>query len=424
MNEGRRENIVFILMPFVKELDPVHASIVMAVNQVGAGLQCIRADEDTQNKEILKGIVNRIASSRLVIADLSFANPNVLYELGTAHAFRKPTILILQKGMEAPFDVKPYRYVEYTPTNEGLDGLRLKLREQVREIISLDQNKAVSNPVTDGLSDENRKSLYPDTWPGLVAYLARKFRPWQQFVIALLVLIIGGAGGVGLYSLLSTTTTQSKSGGVTTEEANRLRGALKENETSLSEAQESNKFLLSENSLLREQLKQVASSKNIETTKEVAELSKVLKKRDADLAQLQNINKELQARNAELGLKLKKEGLARADLEKDLVQLQLDLITKRRPEDVLQKVATPSEIQRAYKDLVSLRKKLENRSSGYAANLGEVSVFNQYLLFAQRRSKVEEIKEMKTLVGIVSNSSLLAAIDGLLVALRLNYNLE
>lgn len=421
MVDNRQEDLAFVLMPFVEELDPVHSTIVMAVNQAGAGLRCIRADEDTRNNEIFKGIVNLIAGSRLIIADLSFANANVLYELGTAHAFRKPTILLLQKGMEAPFDVKPYRYIEYTSTRDGLENLQLKLREQIREILGADKSVTISNPVTDGLSDANLRSLYPDNWPALVAYLLKNSPLWQKFTAAILVMIIGGAGGVGVYSIFSSLTTQTKSEGIMTEDVDKLQIALKEKETSLAESQKHNKNLLSENARLKEELKKAESLKQPGSTEEIAELKNLLKKREADFAQLQKVNEELQARNTELGLKLKKEGLARSGLEKDLAQLQQALKARQLPED---KGATPSQIQRAYQELVSLRKTVGQKAPGYAANPEEVTAFNQYLLFTQRISKVEEIKKMRTLEDVSSNRSLLAAIDGLLVAVRLNYNLD
>lgn len=75
MSSTSQENTVFVLMPFVEELKQVYATIVMAVNQVGAGLKCMRADEDTKSREIFKGIVNCIASSKLIISDLSYENP-------------------------------------------------------------------------------------------------------------------------------------------------------------------------------------------------------------------------------------------------------------------------------------------------------------------------------------------------------------
>ena len=66
-----------------------------------------------------------------MITDL---RPNVMYELGLAHAFRKP-VLILMKGSqedvdrEAPFDVKTHTILSYSQ----IDGLQERYRSMLDE---------------------------------------------------------------------------------------------------------------------------------------------------------------------------------------------------------------------------------------------------------------------------------------------------
>ena len=55
----------------------------------------------------------------MIVADLTSANPNVFYELGLAHALKKPVILITQSIADIPFDLKSYRLLEYS-THFGL----------------------------------------------------------------------------------------------------------------------------------------------------------------------------------------------------------------------------------------------------------------------------------------------------------------
>jgi hypothetical protein len=63
--------------------------------------------------------------------------PNVLYEMGYAHALRKPLILILRKGEIAtediPFDISVLQRIEYVRPDAGtLDRLRNAVRQVVK----------------------------------------------------------------------------------------------------------------------------------------------------------------------------------------------------------------------------------------------------------------------------------------------------
>jgi len=59
-------------------------------------------------------IVEFIASADIVIADCTGNNPNVLYELGLAHALGKETILITQDSMDGvPSDIKLFEFIKY-----------------------------------------------------------------------------------------------------------------------------------------------------------------------------------------------------------------------------------------------------------------------------------------------------------------------
>jgi predicted nucleotide-binding protein len=55
----------------------------------------------------------------LIIADVSQQNPNVFYELGFAHALRKPTILLFnsKSGSGLPSDLDGLQYIAYDPAD-------------------------------------------------------------------------------------------------------------------------------------------------------------------------------------------------------------------------------------------------------------------------------------------------------------------
>jgi hypothetical protein len=83
----------------------------------------------------------------LVIADLTFANPNVCYELGMRHAVDKPFIHMYQKGTNLPFDLAAFQTIEvradyfdaqgqFTALDEDLEEARSSLRNQLCKVKS------------------------------------------------------------------------------------------------------------------------------------------------------------------------------------------------------------------------------------------------------------------------------------------------
>ena len=104
---------VFLIMPFDEEFDPVYSDFIKPVLEK-IGFNVVRADDIQSQRSILRDVLEKINSSDLIVADLTSANPNVFYELGLAHMLRKPVILVTQSIDEVPFDLRPYRLLEYS----------------------------------------------------------------------------------------------------------------------------------------------------------------------------------------------------------------------------------------------------------------------------------------------------------------------
>ena len=98
----------FVIMAFDKEFDAIYSDLIKpSLEKIGYEVK--RADSLLSQQNILKDIVREIASADLIIAELTSLNPNVFYELGIAHALRKPTILLTQSIEELPFDLRSFR---------------------------------------------------------------------------------------------------------------------------------------------------------------------------------------------------------------------------------------------------------------------------------------------------------------------------
>ncbi|HDX8377648.1 hypothetical protein ACET8C_05015 [Aeromonas veronii] len=112
---------VFVLTPFNEQFDEQYAVIKNAVSKYG--FTCVRGDDSKRSSLILGHIVAEIASSRIIIANLSGRNPNVFYELGIAHALGKPVLLVSETLDEVPFDIKNQRILTFNSYNELSENL-------------------------------------------------------------------------------------------------------------------------------------------------------------------------------------------------------------------------------------------------------------------------------------------------------------
>lgn len=116
----------FVAMPFAPELDDAfHYGIAGPVTR--AGLLCERVDQAVFTGLIIERIRERIDSARVVIADLSLANPNVYLEVGYAWGRARPTILLVRDVKELRFDVQGTRCLVYANIRQLEDLLTREL---------------------------------------------------------------------------------------------------------------------------------------------------------------------------------------------------------------------------------------------------------------------------------------------------------
>lgn len=138
----RSSDHAFVLMPFSPEWAPaVHESIQTVLSE--ADVTCLRADDFFTSTDIVQDIWEGIRDARLVVADLTGRNPNVMYEVGLAHALAKPTILLCQDIRDLPFDLSTRRALLYEPSETGLEALRKALASAVREVVAPHNAEAI-----------------------------------------------------------------------------------------------------------------------------------------------------------------------------------------------------------------------------------------------------------------------------------------
>ena len=91
-----------------------------------AGLTPIRADGLARAGEITEQVFRRLRDDDVVIADLTDANPNVMYELGLRHTQDKLTVQVGEYG-RLPFDITVIRTIQFSRSRLGLIRARQEL---------------------------------------------------------------------------------------------------------------------------------------------------------------------------------------------------------------------------------------------------------------------------------------------------------
>lgn len=81
------------------------------------GLSAVRADHMAEPGQITTQIIEHLIGAAATVADLTGGNPNVYYELGVRHAFRKPLALVAERGTRLPFDAYQMRTVFFDSTS-------------------------------------------------------------------------------------------------------------------------------------------------------------------------------------------------------------------------------------------------------------------------------------------------------------------
>lgn len=121
---------VFVITPFNSMC--LEAYEVIKETCESLKMQATRSDEEYVTSNLMKHIVEMIVTSRIIVANVDGSNPNVMYELGIAHALSKPTIIIDKGNQLRPFDIQGNQIVIYNSKDE----LERKLKEQLLNVIS------------------------------------------------------------------------------------------------------------------------------------------------------------------------------------------------------------------------------------------------------------------------------------------------
>ena len=105
---------IFLITPFNQERAVVRAVAADALKKADPNAELLLM-ENTQasGRTVLEVLYEAIETSDLIICDVSEANLNVMYELGYAHALKRPVIVISEQTDLVPFDLRGVQSLIY-----------------------------------------------------------------------------------------------------------------------------------------------------------------------------------------------------------------------------------------------------------------------------------------------------------------------
>lgn len=114
-------------------------------------LEVVRADAIASPGLIGKQVIEYLFGAKLVIADLSFHNPNVFYELAIRHMLRKPIVQIMRRANTIPFDINQQRTIVFDTSDlytfvPKINTYRAEVSTQVRH--ALESADTSENPIS------------------------------------------------------------------------------------------------------------------------------------------------------------------------------------------------------------------------------------------------------------------------------------
>jgi hypothetical protein len=105
-----------LVTPYSEEFHSLRRLIADALREIG--IEPIGVEETmVAGTPIAESVQQAIYRADFIIADLTGSNPNIMYEVGFAHALRKPVLPIVQYWVgRVPSDIGRDLYLVYDPT--------------------------------------------------------------------------------------------------------------------------------------------------------------------------------------------------------------------------------------------------------------------------------------------------------------------
>jgi nucleoside 2-deoxyribosyltransferase len=105
--------VCFFVMPFSAEMHYFYLYVRKYV-EGKHNLICERADDRVTTLPLSEKVRGQVQRADVIIADCTGRNPNVMYELGLAHAYERKVVLLTRDAIDSiPSDLRQFEFVKY-----------------------------------------------------------------------------------------------------------------------------------------------------------------------------------------------------------------------------------------------------------------------------------------------------------------------
>jgi hypothetical protein len=158
------KGLCFVISPFGGWFDAYYKQVFEPAIRK-AKLAPHRADDLYRPTSIVQDIWEYVEKADVVLADLTGKNPNVMYELGLAHATNTPVVMVVQDLADVPFDLRSMRVITYQVADpKWAETLTVDVAQALSEVLSAPETaiyrpfsevtKTSPGPVPEGPSAE------------------------------------------------------------------------------------------------------------------------------------------------------------------------------------------------------------------------------------------------------------------------------
>ena len=127
-------------------------------------------------------VIQHLLEDKIVIANLTTLNPNVMYELAVRHSARLPVVSLAEEGTVLPFDISDQRAIFFKNDMQGVYDLIPKLEEVVDAAI---KDKSPTNPVYQAAKRRVMKDLKPEG--DFDSYIVDRLDSFEKIINSFLV---------------------------------------------------------------------------------------------------------------------------------------------------------------------------------------------------------------------------------------------
>lgn len=168
--------LVFVVMPFGKKRHPsscmefdfndfYHKVFDSLNSDAELDMAFVREDLVDTNGCVQTTMIEKLLLAEYVIADLSFSNANVFWELGVRHCAKPRTTFLISSEKHNPFDLATDRTIQYKITNceisdDEIEDLKQKLKKKL--LIAKTQFYDTDSPVYNLIANLNINIELPE----------------------------------------------------------------------------------------------------------------------------------------------------------------------------------------------------------------------------------------------------------------------